>query len=113
MVVSVASSENWKCLLSCKNTLSWKTQFIQPLDVPLYLCVSSLSWTWLVWEPEMSLFQSCQVLGGSRCVSPFYESPASRQTGSYSSQKPPSTHARTAVLRLQVINVGSWNVLVT
>lgn len=49
--------------LDVKSTMPWKTQLLQPLDVPLYLHVRSLSWPWSVWQPEMSLSGSCWVLG--------------------------------------------------
>lgn len=37
----------------------------------------------------MSLSESCWVLGGSWCVSLFYESPGSRQTSAYWLSTPP------------------------
>jgi len=59
----------------------------------LFTCMWALRWTCLVWQPEMSLSESCWALGGSQCVSPFYESPAPWQTSAYSLQNPPiDTH---------------------
>lgn len=72
--------------LAVKATMSWKTQIFQPLDVPLYLHVSSLSWTCVTAWNEFFW----ELLGSGRL---FYDSCASGQMSGDSSQHKDTCHS--------------------